>query len=305
LTATPGGGPGEAAGAPWLSQGDVFPAISHLPILTAEGVAEHTTPRGVVVITQTCDAIRAVVVAVCPVVQLTGSQVSLASSGRTPRYTPLPLLGEDMFAALDTVASIQTEILSIEDRIRGVGTLVEIREFARAIGRKYARFAFPDDVSAWFKPLRDLAQKRARQPTTAEGVTFGQVQEIRIRADSGWAEPPYDLTISFVMKEKVLPFGVADDDAFGDVRDALARYRSMTSSRLAEVLQAHEDPDDAFLLWSSFARALIERCRAEGPKNVISSYDVEVVDPSQYSLESYRRSEALDLYHLSGPTLAE
>lgn len=132
-----------------MRQGDVFRSIAAIPVLVAQGTSEdRPTPHGVVVVSQTCDAVRvnASTVVVAPVVRLIGPDVSLARSGRSPRYAALPALGPDFFAQLETVATVSKHLLRREDRRRGVTGLLDERRLAQSVGRRFARFAFPDDL---------------------------------------------------------------------------------------------------------------------------------------------------------------
>jgi hypothetical protein len=259
----------------WLRQADVFERLTKLPVAIPGGVEERPVPHGVAVITQTCDAVRPGVayVQVAPVVRLSGPDVPLAASGRSPLYAPLPGLGPDAFARLDLIATIGRDMLVESARCPGVVELVDVRRFAQAVGRRFERFAFPDDAAAWLKPLQELAQKRAGKQSV-EGRAFSKVDEIRIRSHSGWSTRPYVLTISFIVRPGVLP--IVDDDS----PDApLANLTGATPLQIAETLESATGGVERLGLWDVLGRGWVAACaKVEGAGSaVVESWDVEVV----------------------------
>lgn len=295
----------EPTSTPWLRQGDVFTTITSIPTLGPDGrCTEHATPRGVVVLSQTCDAIRAETVQVAPVVHLSGTDVPAAASGRSPRYAPLPVLGGEVFAQLQTVTTIAKSLLSEDARRPGVLDLTDTRSFAMAVGRRFSRFAFPDDVALWFQPLQRLAQNRAHRAQSPEGRVFAKVRQIRVRSESGWTVAPYDLTISFLLDEGMLPFGTGDE--LPDLPPALTTWLSgKRGPEIAQKLLESRDPVELYHLWSALAVAWIDGCgtASESDSMCVQKCTVEVAGLDEYSLAAFYDSESLDLDHLSSPTL--
>jgi len=302
------GSPGmeEPASTLWLRQGDVFTTITSIPTLGPAGrCAEKETPHGVVVLSQTCDAVRSETVQVAPIVHLSGPDVHVAASGRTPKYAPLPGIGGEVFAQLQIVATIAKSLLSSDARRPGVLTPKDTRSFAMAVGRRFSRFAFPDDVASWFQPLQRLAQNKAHHHQSPEGRVFANVRQIRVRSDSGWLATPYDLTISFLLDEGEMPFGAGDD--LPDVPLELEHWLSgKTALQIAQRLLDNGGSADSYHLWGALAAEWVGRCARvfEPGSTCVSSYTVEVAGLDEYSLAAYFDSESLDLDHLSGPTLA-
>lgn len=284
----------------WLRQGDVFATITVLPTVGGDGeVAPVATPHGVAVISQTCDAIRAATVQVAPVVHLAGPGLSDAAWGRSPRWAPLPVLGAHVFIRLDTVATIDKSLLREADRAAGVASLKAVRSLAQAIGRRYSRFAFPDDVNDWFRPLKDLVQDKARRPHSAAGAAFDRVRQIRIRSDNGWERAPYHLGVTFLLDVGELPF--SDDLELDPELEQwlVGKDADAIATRLATV-----EPAEQERLWRALSEVWVERCARRGSSEVVASYSVDLATADEYSVSSYWDSEALDLDHLSGPTVA-
>jgi hypothetical protein len=284
----------------------VFGTITSIPTLGPDGqCAALATPHGVVLLSQTCDAVRAEMVQVAPVVHLSGDEASAAASGRRPRYAPLPGLGTHVFAELQSVATIAKALLREEDRLPGVPELKATRSFAMAVGRRFSRFAFPDDVASWFEPLQRLARDKAPRPQSPEGRIFADVRQIRVRSDSGWLSAPYILTISFLLDQGVLPFGTGEElpDLPAELEDWLP---GKAASSIAQRLLDDGRSNDAYHLWGALVAAWVDRCaHARDPNTTcVSSYTAEVVGLDEYTLAAYYDSESLDLDHLSGPTLA-
>lgn len=280
----------------------MFASIEAVPVLDEQGgVESRTTPHGVVVVSQTCDAVREGVptVAVAPVVLLTGSEVSLARSGRSPRYAALPALGGDYFARLDTIATVSKELLRLEDRRSGIIEARDEQRFREGIGRRFARFAFPDDVAAWLAPIQRLAQKRAGK-RSPEGQIFDRVDEIRIQAVRGWGSPPYDLSVSLIVQPGVLP-SLGEDDVLEAPADLIEWLPGKGAPEIAERLLLAQDDGERTHLWDALGRAWVRECVRgdDGTSSCVASFDVEVVGADEYTLEQYRSSERLDLDHLS------
>lgn len=294
-----GGGsslPEVAVETPWLTQGDIFRSITAIPALGSDGrpvviEAKH----GVVVISQTCDNVRSPSVQVAKIVELTGPDLSEAQSGRTPRYAALPGASTSQFAKLDTVATIAKSLLHQDERIPGVASLQQVRELAQSLGRRYGRFAFPDDVAAWLAPLQEIAKKKARRPNSPEGHAFARVRQIRVRSERGWSAPPYVLAFTFVLDEGELSF---EPDAEPDPELALwlpGRGRTDIATKLAEATPGQEQ-----YLFQALCEAWIESCAGARTTGVVADYSVEIASADEYTLAEYYVSEALDLDHLSG-----
>lgn len=287
---------------PWLDQGSVFESVNQLPVLAEDGRSkEVATPLGVAVVSQTCDNVRARWVQVSPVVHLEGHVLADAAKGRTSKYAPLPAAGVNLFAELATIATISKKVLREDARVQGVVTLADARRLAQSIGRRYSRFAFPDELVSWLDPLRKVAQKKAWSQVSPEGQALARISQIRMRSENGWSEAPFILGVTLLLDEGELTF-----DSTLDVQGA-AELRTWLDGRGAADVAGrlgNGNPSEQSALLQALGEAWLAKCAAEGQAEVVSSYSVDVASADEYSLAAYFDSEALDFDHLSPPTMS-
>lgn len=122
---------------------------------------------GFVVVTQTCDVVRACderpYVEVCPLVGVDEPRLREIERGRRPAYAYLPLLADRRLVAdLDRVMTVEKPVVASWTRAPGWVTDAEARMFAQALARKRARFAFPDDFTGFARKLQASHPSRAR-----------------------------------------------------------------------------------------------------------------------------------------------
>lgn len=220
--------------------------------------------EALVLLTQTCDVTRSCrdrpFLQFAPLVRLEEEHARQMRSGRRPRYAHVPALGADAAADLDRVMTIEKALVATLDRTEGLRNAVEGRRFAAAVGRKYRRVAFPDDLKIALRPLTDRAQRQHGR-RSAEGRALAALEEIRITAVPGWeaAEASVFLTFSPGTREAA---------------DA--------------VLAADE--------WDRLIDSWVTRCRAHG---VITAVDGALIPLDELSALDYVLSDPLDLDHLS------
>jgi hypothetical protein len=160
-------------------------------------------PRGVVVVTQTCDVVRASAVRpfveVSPLVEVAATVVEDVRRLRRPRYAYVPAVAALMLVAdLDQTMTVEKTVLAPLTRVAGCLGDQERREFADALARKRARFAFPDDFAeALHGVVRRLKEKHGKG--TGEGALLRAIREIRVRAAPGWDAQEVRLTFLFVL----------------------------------------------------------------------------------------------------------
>lgn len=134
----------------------------------AEAELAETQVLGFVVVTQTCDIVRSCAerpfVEVCPLVKVDERRLREIQRGHRPGYGFLPLIANvDLVADLDRVMTVEKPAVARWTRTPGWGTDIEARRFAQALARKRARFAFPDDFTAFVrKLLKRLDEKHDR-----------------------------------------------------------------------------------------------------------------------------------------------
>jgi hypothetical protein len=160
---------------------------------------------GFIVVTQTCDVVRSCAerffIEVCPLVEVDDERLREIQRGRRPAYAFVPLLSaRKLVADLDRVMTIEKPLVATWERTPGWSTDAEARAFALALSRKRARFAFPDDFTAFARKLQSrLADKHDKN--TDEGRGLRALREIRVHASPSWDAPQVDIFFWFVRYE--------------------------------------------------------------------------------------------------------
>jgi hypothetical protein len=305
-----------------LRQGDIV-EIDGLPMVGHDSLRARPTPHGAVVITQTCDAVRPekTTVLLAPVALLDGTTAGNARDGKVLRYVPVPLAGLGVFVDLSVIATMEKARLVALSRVPGIDPSNDddIRRFGRAIGRRFGRFPFPDDVVPWLRPLEIVVQSK-HEKDSPEGAAMRDVVELRVEAVGGWQEPPYALTLCVIVKPGVVPT-FPDDEPPPCPTDLTAWLRAengnlrQTSAVIAGKLDTERrrspSSTSVYWLWLSLAEAWAARCvpdvRKCSPSDAVRieaaviGIDADVVEESGFDLYRYRRSEQLDVDHLSPP----
>jgi len=295
-------------------QGDVLPTMPSIPIAGDDGmIGIWLTPNGTVVISQTCDVVQRsrLTVAVAPLVRLGGIQADEARAGKRPSLVHLPAINSGAFADLEVIATISKRWLVRHPRTAGVETDEDVRRFGRAVARKFGRFPFPDEVVPWLAPLAQVPGSKAAKPNTPEGKVLDEVVELRVEAAGGWTKPPYELVLAVLLKASALP--LFDGDDLPDLPAGLGQWLygdteelSRGPAEIADRLVRSTDPPERYFLWQALGEAWATRCVPKGaqPKAVreaVNSVTSDVLGLDEYTLDRYRRSEQLDLDHLSPP----
>ena len=199
-----------------------------MPIINASDSVELASiPSGkAVIITQTCDVVQDKYryVHLAPIVQLPELEASNAREGKRSQYVHVPTLGADYFGDLTQVATFEKELIVRAVRAPGVITDEEIRNFGRAVGRRFSRFAFPDEVGPWLRPLEVVIQSKHDKRESPVGRAAQRLASIRVAAEPpGWrAGPPYSLTLYFILTSGTLPTFV--DDELPNLPDNLRKW---------------------------------------------------------------------------------
>jgi len=308
-----------------MSQGDVL-NVADLPVVQPDGVIQaYPTPDGAVLLSQTCDVVlparRTVVVA--PVVRLEGDSLKQARKGLRPRYVAVPDRDDDVFADLDVIATLEKNALV--GMVTGDPRSEEAseRRFGRGVARRFGRFAFPDEVVPWLTPLADVVTSKYGKDS-GEALALEAVVELRVESESGWAVPPYDLTLVVVVKAGTLP-ELEEEQQFTPPPSLQQWLRKgdgalrRTSGEIANRLFARQrgadgaltaSPHERYHLWLALADAWAGKCAPRGAAStsqpVLEAVAGGVVTPDivsddEYPLSRYRRSERLDVEHLSPP----
>jgi hypothetical protein len=193
------------------------------PLTPASGAVERgddavqaltSEVQGLVVLTQTCDIVRACTsrpyIEVAPLVLVAASDLPSIQRGRRPALAALPALIEQRLAVdLDRVMTVEKSIVAKWKRTPGYTSDAEARAFAQALARKRVRFAFPDDFTAFTKKLHArLGDKHEKN--TDEGRGLRVLREIRVQASPSWDTSTVELFFWFIRDD-------ADTDFEGTV----------------------------------------------------------------------------------------
>lgn len=171
-------------------------------VAEAGGELVEVPEKGLVVLTQTCDIIRSCeqrpFIEVCPLILVSSEYAREIDRGARPAFATVPLLrGQQLVADLDRVMTIEKSVLTGWTRVPGCATDADTRNFARALARKRARFAFPDDFTEFVRRLLvRLREKHDRQ--SPEGRALRALREIRVSASPSWDASPCALFFWFV-----------------------------------------------------------------------------------------------------------
>lgn len=293
-------------------QGDKFSLDSVAVMATAGEASTVPTSNGVALVSQSCDVVlpHRLNVQVAPIIELVGNDARAARDGKRSQYAHLPRLGENSFADLDHVSTVAKSALSGTHVAQCVVGDDETRGFAAAIARRFGRFAFPDDVSDAMKALRDLVQSKATKPQSPFGKVLAEVLELRAESRA-WAEEASEVTLVFVLLPGALPTLPEDDPgARPATLDKFEPSESTAQKRLTEIASALTNPaagwsaHEKFWLWVLLADAAALLCEAQGRGVTASHHPTfvgEVISGDEFPLTRVRRSEIVDLDHLSPP----
>jgi hypothetical protein len=158
--------------------------------------------RGFVVLTQTCDIVRRCksrpFVEICPLVEVDQQALDEIRGGRRPQYALVPALTtQRLVADLDRTMTVEKPVVAGWSQIVGCNSDAERSAFARALARKRARFAFPDDFNELVSDLQSRIKKKYNK-TTAEGLGLRDLSEIRVQATPTWNADSVALLFWFI-----------------------------------------------------------------------------------------------------------
>lgn len=197
----------------------------------------------------------------------------------------------------------KTALISSE-RVRGVETDQEIREFAFSLARRFGRFAYPDDVVECFRPLTDALRSKARKENSPLGQALADVHSFRVQC-SDWSTEPYALTLIVILE----PGTVASDlDDIGGCPDELVRMGDRTANKRISayanyLVTSGRNETERYFGWQLLADAWAQQCAetaaARDLTGVVSSFTAEVTSSDEFPMSQYLTTESLDLDYLS------
>jgi len=174
----------------------------------AEDGAEYVEEEiiGFVVVTQTCDIVRKCsirpYVDICPLVQVSDSQLREIRRGRHIALAYLPLLAERRLVAdLSRIMTIEKPVLTEYARIPGCDNSQHVRDFARCVARKWGRFAFPDGFQSFVDKLIGLCREKHRK-ASPEGRAIQALREIRVCGMPSWDSARINVTFWFIRENE-------------------------------------------------------------------------------------------------------
>jgi len=254
--------------------------------------------EGVVIVTQTCDLVRAV--NSDPYVQLAKLFAApdedtrrWLASGHVPSVVRLPG-SDDLFADLNLIATVEKSSLLSTEWDRHSDSPQDLDDFANAVGRRSSRFAFPDDFQQATKKLRDRIRSKYGKQESAEGRILTKVRQIRATATPNWASDTYAATLTFIVDPTQFPIGAESDLT---VNDELQVWTENAS--VPQLCSAIEDPARSLhrpYLWQSLAEKWADICT---PNSSVTVVDAEVATADEFSVADMWMSQRLDMDYLS------
>ncbi|WP_237506608.1 hypothetical protein, partial [Streptomyces sp. SID8380] len=299
---------------------DVVRVVS-IPLKVQPGVVEWVaTPHGAALITQTCDVVLSdrLTAHLAPVLQLTPAEAKANRNGRRPHLVHLPELGDCYFADLTYVATVSKSVIAAAERKPGVESIDAVRKFGQRIGRRFSRFAFPDEVVPWIRPLQALVESKVSKEASPIGWALSKVASLRLECAGEWEVAPYPLTLCVVLEPGVLPPFPPDEIPscsertntwlYGPNGSALIRKHSEIAKCLHDGERVSLDAADRYWLWGALADSWAAMCVPPENSTVETLEAVEggalsseILSTDDFSFERYRHSEEIDLDHLSSP----
>lgn len=306
-----------------LEQGSVIEGISSIPVSRFDSLSgqwqtyDEDCPDGVVVISQTCDVIRAVEangsVQVAKIRRLEGQEYNSSACGERPRYAPLSIGDCKLFADLGCIATVLLENIT-KDMLRdgSIRCAENSRLFRDLIGRRFARFPFPDAVVLWCNHLRTKIAPKARRNGN-QGKLLRKVTCIRIEDANNWRNSDvYQLSVVFLLAPGELP--LIDDEEENELPDDISSKLSKArdtekAEQIAKIIldnstSARSLSNSAIVqLWQMLVDTWVNECNyaygRKGDSRVRVNGVAEIESEDTYSYARMKRSEQLDLDHLS------
>lgn len=163
-----------------------------------------TDVEGHIVLTQTCDIVRSCqerpFVQLAPLIAVDEPFLADVQRLRRPAFATVPVAAErGLVADLDRCMTVEKSVLATCHRTPGWSTDEQVRDFAQALARVRARFAFPDDFVEAIRNFRAAVFKRHGK-NHDEGQHLDALGEIRIQAYPNWHAPRVQLTFWFIKK---------------------------------------------------------------------------------------------------------
>lgn len=303
-----------------IRQGDIL-RLARIPILGTHSCSV-SAPHGVVVISQTCDIVNSdrpnLIVAVLSEVEEHNRKA--AQQQMMPRYVGLPSESEpDLYADLEFVAAVDKGKIADIEYKKGIDPKASenVRAFALSVGRRFSRFPFPDEVVPWLAPLQGIVKDKVDKTSSPIGRLLEHVAEFRVES-TDWHLPPFEITLHIITRAGAVPTLDENEITASVGIDRWLHPKGGNSRRLDEIAERlfpdHAGNEiglssaDRHSLWLAFGEALASRCQPKGKDlmrpvvlNAVGSIQGVISPEDEFTLVQFRRSESLDLDHLSAP----
>lgn len=290
--------PQEATTEPWMhwTQGIVLGDLTVHMVLS--GQSQALREEHFVVITQTCDLVRAgrAWLQLVPVVTLQGVDARDAALLKRPRYLPLSYMGSDKFGDLDRVVTVQKEEAATGTVVNAGPSGAMAREVAQQLGRKFERFPLPDEVDKALSPMARYVSSKARKVDTPLGLMMDRIEDIRLEAN--WSSPPLSIKVLIVAREGELP--KLSDDQISDSIDIEESLRQAGSApvelpELADELARETPAPRRAAIWSLVAEAIAAKARAADSAGYVELVEGEAIGAETLTYARVVMTERIDL----------
>jgi hypothetical protein len=264
----------------------------------------ETDAAGIVVISQTCDIVsknpdEAPFVVFAALTALSGSIQKSAAKGDRPRYVPIPQLGDEWFADLDKLVTVEKGALVDIEHEHGVLGTKEEADFGEKVARKFGRFAFPDDVSLSLRSVTKRIKDRHDSDTSSEGRLLQMIEEVRLRGRPSWSvNSGLEVDVIFILKAAELMRPGPDEPPLEPSASTGAWYSAAKRKPpdIAQRIHNSSDAADISWLWDRLGDAWAELCE---PLGVVSSVTAYVICADDMTVSEYWDTQSADLDYLS------
>ncbi|MCY3643989.1 MAG: hypothetical protein OXG41_10440 [Acidimicrobiaceae bacterium] len=211
------------------------------------------------------------------------------------RYAHVPAFGDgSYFADLDRITTIETGALLLQERIAGLFDDEERNAFARAVARKFGRFAFPDDLSKSLTKWRDHVVAKHDKEHSPEGTLYRKAEDVRISALPAWDADTIAVVVTVLFPPGFLPPTDPEaDPEVGDVNEVSGLSAAVIAQQLCDGVT---DTGRGMLLCERLQSLWSGQCDCTG---TIDAIDFELVGTDEMTVDAYLGSFSFDLEFLS------
>lgn len=166
-------------------------------------VVRETVP-GLAMLSQDCDIVRSCRdkphVELAPVMPADNQKIEEAQGLKSPVRAYLPVLANEGFV-VDLRRSVLVEkgLVARWTRRSGCTFDGERRDFAKAVGKKFTRFGFPDRFQDMAHGMVERLKKKHNR-LSAEGAHLQALKEVRVKAEPSWESKQAALSWLFIIK---------------------------------------------------------------------------------------------------------